>query len=237
MVLAAPAWAQETPKRGGILNFAVEAEPPNYDCHANTSFAFIHPVRPHYSTLLRFDPASYPKIIGDLAQSWSVGEDHLSYTFKLKPNIKFHDGTMLTSEDVRMSYERIIHPPEGVVSARKANFEDVSAIETPDAQTIVFRLKKVNVGLLASFASPWDCIYSAAKLKQDEQYPIKNIMGTGPFTFVEHVRGSHWVGKRFIPTSTATRRSSSRVRRRSTRCRASRCWPSSAARRQPTARS
>jgi peptide/nickel transport system substrate-binding protein len=197
MVLAAPAWAQETPKRGGILNFAVEAEPPNYDCHANTSFAFIHPVRPHYSTLLRFDPVNYPKIIGDLAQSWSVGEDHLSYTFKLKPNIKFHDGTMLTSEDVRMSYERIIHPPEGVVSARKANYEDVTAIETPDPQTIIFRLKKVNVGLLPSFASPWDCIYSAAKLKEDEQYPVKNIMGTGPFTFVEHVRGSHWVGKRF----------------------------------------
>src|SRR4026207_1166106 len=51
--------------------------------------------------------------------------------------------------------------------------------------------------MLANFASPWDCIYSAAKLKQDPRWPERNIMGTGPFTFVEHVAGSHWTGKRF----------------------------------------
>ena len=44
---AAGATAAETPKTGGVLKFAVSAEPPNYDCHAQTSFAFIHPVRPH----------------------------------------------------------------------------------------------------------------------------------------------------------------------------------------------
>ncbi|MGE5202755.1 MAG: hypothetical protein ACM3O6_11905, partial [Acidobacteriota bacterium] len=43
---------QPKPKRGGILEFSVEAEPGNYDCHANISFAFVHPVAPHYSTLL-----------------------------------------------------------------------------------------------------------------------------------------------------------------------------------------
>ena len=59
--------AQE-PKRGGTLNFAVSAEPPNYDCHANTSFAFVHPVRPSYNTLLRFVPDNYPEIEGDLAE-------------------------------------------------------------------------------------------------------------------------------------------------------------------------
>ncbi len=42
----------QSPKSGGTLTFAVSAEPPNYDCHAQSSFAFIHPVRPHYSTLL-----------------------------------------------------------------------------------------------------------------------------------------------------------------------------------------
>jgi peptide/nickel transport system substrate-binding protein len=77
-----PASAQ-APKKGGILNFAVVAEPPNYDCHANTSFAFVHPVAPHYSTLLKFDGPAYPKIIGDLAKSWTVSADGLSYTFKL----------------------------------------------------------------------------------------------------------------------------------------------------------
>ena len=44
----------ETPKRGGILNFAVVAEPPTTDCHATTTFAMVHPVAPQYSTLLMF---------------------------------------------------------------------------------------------------------------------------------------------------------------------------------------
>ena len=50
--LPTPAQAQ-TPKRGGILNFAVTAEPADYDCHASQTFALIHPVAPHYSLLVR----------------------------------------------------------------------------------------------------------------------------------------------------------------------------------------
>src|SRR3990167_1396010 len=119
-----PALAAETPKRGGNLVFAVSAEPPNYDCHANTSFAFIHPVRPHYSTLLKFDSPNYPKITGDLAESWTVAPDGLSYTFKLRRNVKFHDGSPMTSADVKASYERIVKPPQGVVSIRQAAYSD-----------------------------------------------------------------------------------------------------------------
>jgi len=187
----------QTPKKGGTLKFAVSAEPPNYDCHGATSFAFIHPVRPHYNTLLKFDEPNYPKVKGDLAQSWTVAPDGLTYTFKLKPNIKFHDGSALTSADVKASYERISNPPSGVVSIRKAAYEDIASIETPDPQTVVFKLKARNASMLTNFASPWDCIYSAAKLKQDPKFPEKNILGSGPFKFVEHAAGSHWVGERF----------------------------------------
>lgn len=187
----------QTPKKGGILKFAVGAEPPNYDCHAATSFAFIHPVRPHYNTLLKFDPVNYPKVIGDLAQSWTVAPDGLTYTFKLHPNVKFHDGSAFSSADVKASYERIAHPPQGVVSIRKAAYEDIASIETPDANTVIFKLKAPNASMLTNFASPWDCIYSAAKLKEDPKFPEKNVMGTGPFKFVEHAAGSHWVGERF----------------------------------------
>ncbi|MDO8533168.1 MAG: ABC transporter substrate-binding protein [Xanthobacteraceae bacterium] len=187
----------QTPKRGGILKFAVSAEPPNYDCHAATSFAFIHPVRPHYNTLLKFDEPNYPKVKGDLAQSWTMSPDGLTYTFKLKPNIKFHDGTPMTSADVKASYERIVNPTGGAVSIRKAAYSDIASIETPDAQTVVFKLKARNASMLTNFASPWDCIYSAAKIKADPKFPEKNVLGTGPFKFVEHVAGSHWVGERF----------------------------------------
>ncbi len=196
LLLPAPVEAQ-APKKGGVLKFAVGAEPPDYDCHKNTSFAFIHPVRPHYSTLLKFDDKKYPAIVGDLAQSWQVSPDNLTFTFKLKPNVKFHDGTVLTSADVKASYERIINPPAGVVSIRKASYTDISAIETPDPLTVIFKLKAANAGMLAQFASPWDCIYSAAKLKQDPKFPEKNIMGTGPFKFTGHTAGSHWIGERF----------------------------------------
>ncbi|MGQ0663369.1 MAG: ABC transporter substrate-binding protein [Pseudomonadota bacterium] len=187
----------QTPKRGGTLTFAVSAEPPNYDCHANTSFAFVHPVVPHYSTLLKFDGATYPKVVGDLAESWQVSPDGLAYTFKLKGNVKFHDGSALTAADVKASYERIVKPPAGVISIRTASYDDIVAIETPDPRTAVFKLKAPDASMLANFASPWNCIYSAAKLAQDPKFPEKNILGSGPFRFVEHVAGSHWVGQRF----------------------------------------
>ena len=193
---AMPALAQ-APKKGGTLAFAVVAEPPNYDCHANTSFAFVHPIAPHYSTLLKFDGKSYPKLIGDLAKSWTVSADGLTYTFKLAEGVKFHDGSALTSADVKASYERIASPPAGVVSVRKAWYADIDSIATPDAATIVFKLKAPNASMLVSFASPFDCIYSAAKLKENPRYPETEIMGSGAFTFVKYEKGSYWEGKRF----------------------------------------
>jgi peptide/nickel transport system substrate-binding protein len=187
----------QTPKAGGTLNFSVVAEPPNYDCHASTTFALVHPVAPHYSTLLKFDTAQYPKVIGDLAKSWEVAANGLTYTFRLQEGVKFHDGSALTSADVKASYDRIVNPPTGVVSARQAYYADIAAIETPNAATVVFKLKTPVAGVLESLASPYNCIYSAAKLKENPRYPENNIMGSGPFRFVEHVKGSTWEGKKF----------------------------------------
>ena len=90
MLLLAVTWhgpaaaepAEPTPQHGGILEFAVDAEPPNYDCHANISFAFIHSVIPQYSTLLKLSSADYPKVEGDLADTWTVSPDRLTYTFQ-----------------------------------------------------------------------------------------------------------------------------------------------------------
>jgi peptide/nickel transport system substrate-binding protein len=73
----------------------------------------------------------------------------------------------------------------------------VDSVSSPDPQTVVFKLKDVNAAMLTMFALPWNCIYSAAKLKEDPTFPTKTVMGTGPFRFVEHVKGSHWVGRRF----------------------------------------
>jgi peptide/nickel transport system substrate-binding protein len=196
---AATAAVAQTPKKGGVLNFAIVAEPPTLDCHATTTFATIHPVRPHYSGLLQIRGDVNKKLepVGDLAKSWEMSPDGLTYTFKLHENVKFHDGSPLTSEDVKASYERIINPPQGVVSARRALHTDIGSIETPDATTVIFKLKAPNSSMVNNFASPFNCIYSAKKLKENPKYPEDQVMGSGPFQFVEHVKGSHWVGKRF----------------------------------------
>ncbi len=186
----------QTPKRGGTLNFAISAEAPTYDCHAGNTYAVVHAVAPFYSTLLKFDLSKYPAVEGDVAESWTISPDQLTFTFRLRDNVFFHDGTKLTSADVKATYERLRNPPAGVVSVRRASYEDIAEITTPDERTIVFRLAAPNPSVFQNFASPWDCIYSAAKLAEDPLFPSKTIMGTGPFKFVEHVRGSHFAGTR-----------------------------------------
>ena len=185
----------QTPKRGGTLTFAISAETPHYDPHGSDTYATLHFAAPFYSTLLRFNLSKFPEVEGDLAQSWTVAQDLMSYAFKLHPNVKFHDGTLLTSADVKATYERLRNPPQGVVSTRKATFDDIGMIETPDPTTVVFKLKNLNASMLEHFASPWNVVYSAKDLAENPAGPRTKINGTGPFIFVEHVRGSHVSGR------------------------------------------
>ncbi len=189
--------ADDAPRRGGTLTYAVVADAPTYDCHAANSFSTIHYLAPHYSTLLRIDPAHYPEVIGDLAESWEVRDGGQTYAFRLRPGVRFHDGSLLTAVDVKASFDRIRNPPPGAVSVRRAQFADVATVEAPDERTVVFRTRKPNASLLTLLASPWNCIYSAALLRENPDYPAKLVMGSGPFRFVEHVAGSKWVGRRF----------------------------------------
>lgn len=193
---AAAALAQQ-PRHGGTLVYAVLGDAPTIDCHAASSFASMHYIAPHYSLLIKVDPQDPSKVAADLAASWSQSDDKLSYTFKLRPNVLFHDGSPLTSADVKASFDRIRKPPEGIVSVRQSVYARIADIETPDPLTVVFKLKAASPAFLATIASPFNCIYSAAKLAKDPNYPASEVMGSGPFQFVERVRGAHWVGKRF----------------------------------------
>ncbi len=187
----------QTPQRGGTLVFGLDAEPPTYDCQGTTTFVMMQTVGTHYSRLLKFDPDHYPTIKPDLAESWLISPDKLTFTFKIRPGVKFHDGSALTATDIKATLDRIRKPPQGVVSVRMADFEDIESIDTPDAGTLVVKLSAPNSSMLLTLASPWNCVYSAARLKEDPNWPATKIMGTGPYTFVEHSRGSQWVGKRF----------------------------------------
>src|SRR5439155_23277376 len=161
--LVSPAFAQDKPRSGGELVFVVPSEPPSYDAHQEETFGVIHPMAPLYSTLLKVDPfdKSGTKPVGDLAESWTVSKDSLTYTFKLRHGVKFHDGTEVTSKDVKATYDKIITPPAGVKSLRKEMYDAVKSMETPDGYTIVFRLKRPESSFLLAMASPWNWIYKA----------------------------------------------------------------------------
>jgi len=194
----APAAAQDKPRYGGELLFAVPSEPPSYDAHREETFGVMHPMAPHYNTLLRVDPTDKTgtKPVGDLAESWTAAKDGRTYTFKLRRGVKFHDGSEMTSKDVKASYDKIIFPTAGVASDRQGQYVAVEAVQAPDPYTVVFRLKWPSASFLASVASPWNWIYKADILAKDMRWYETNVMGTGPFLFVEHQKGSHWVGKK-----------------------------------------
>jgi peptide/nickel transport system substrate-binding protein len=193
----ATAATAQTPSRGGTLTFGVAGSPNTFDCHATNTFAVLHYVAPHYSTLLRFDAAKYPKIEGGLAHSWTHTPAGLTWTFKLRPDVHFHDGSILTSADIKASLDRLRDPPPGVVSVRKAQFADIDRVDTPDALTVVVTLRKFDAAFESAMASPFNCIYSAALLKSDPDYPKKKVMGTGPFVFTGYQVGQQWTGQRF----------------------------------------
>src|SRR5215471_11696107 len=87
--------AQGQPRAGGELVMAVPSEPPSYDGHREETFGLIHPIAPFYSLLLRVDPNDYTKVVGDVAERWTVSDDKLSYTFFIRKGVTFHDGSPL----------------------------------------------------------------------------------------------------------------------------------------------
>jgi peptide/nickel transport system substrate-binding protein len=196
--LSSSAFAQGTPRSGGELVFIVAAEPPSFDGHREETFAMLHPIAPHYSTLMRTDPTDRTgtKFIGDLAESWTISADKRTYTFKLRKGVKFHDGSIMTAQDVKASYDHIVFPAPGVSSSRQAQYKVVEAVEAPSADTVVFRLKWPEASFIASLSSPWNWIFKAEILAKEPRWYEKNVMGTGPFKFVEYVSGSHWVSKK-----------------------------------------
>ncbi|PYN07040.1 MAG: ABC transporter substrate-binding protein [Candidatus Rokuibacteriota bacterium] len=196
--LASPASAQERLRSGGELIFLVPSEPPSYDGHREGTFGVVHPLAPHYNTLLRIDPTDRTgtRVVPDLAESWTISPDGLVYMLRLRQGVRFHDGSPMTSRDVKASYDKIAFPSANVVSMRKGAYTAIEVVETPDPQTVVFRLKWPQASFLTNLASPYNWIFKADILARDVRWYETNVMGTGPFKFVEHVKGSHWVGRK-----------------------------------------
>jgi peptide/nickel transport system substrate-binding protein len=191
-----PVDAQDTPRRGGVLLAAIGADAPSLDPHQEQTFATLQPMAPLYSTLLQIDPYKYPNVIGDVAREWTTSTDGLTYTFKLHPGIRFHDGSPLTAADVKATYDKILFPPEGVRSIRKHHYSAIAGVEAPAADTVVFKLKFPSASLLTNLASPWNVIFPKKYLDKDPNYFKNNVVGSGPFKFKSYTRGSTFEGER-----------------------------------------
>ena len=190
-------------KKGGVLSFVVGSKIPSYDLHRETTFGVIHPIRPFYSLLIRINPdnpSSPTDFVCDLCEGdVPKGEDGFTkYTFKIRKDVKFHDGTPLTAHDIVATYKKIIFPPEGVPSARKAFFKMVESVEAPDDTTVVFKLKFPSGAFIPAVATPFNITVSKKDLDtHGYDWHKKNVNGTGPFKFVQHQPGSFVEGARY----------------------------------------
>src|SRR4029453_15382782 len=118
---------------------------------------------------------------GDLAKSWTVSDDYLTYTFTLHEGATFHDGSELTSAVVKASVDRMVLPPEGVVSPPRANYPMIKSIEAPAPLPVVFPLHYPSPSFLSNAAHPANFIYAKKYLDQDPHYYKSQTVGPGPF--------------------------------------------------------
>lgn len=191
----------ETPKYGGILKYVVPDEPPSFDGHIETTFALIHPVRPFYSVLIKVNPEN-PSSTTDFVCDVCVGkvpeptDGGKLYTFKIRDDVKFHSGATMTAQDVLATYRKIIFPPAGEPSARKAFFTMVESVSAPDNHTVVFKLKYPSGAFIPALAVPFNWIYEKAKLDKDIHWYETHIDGSGAFIFDKREAGAYISGKR-----------------------------------------
>jgi peptide/nickel transport system substrate-binding protein len=199
-IAVTPVWA-ESPKQGGILTYMIPADaPPSLDAHRETTYATIHTAAPYYSVLIRVppdNPASTTEFVCDLCTEMpKPTDDGKTYTFKIRQDVKFHDGSKLTAQDVALSWQYIVNPPKGVVSARKTFYEMVDSVQATDDYTVVFKLKYPTAAFLPALADPYAWIYKKDILEKDPHWYEKNIMGSGPFKLVKIEVGQSITGER-----------------------------------------
>jgi peptide/nickel transport system substrate-binding protein len=199
--LALPATAAETPKRGGTLTYVIPADsPPSFDGHREETYATIHSIAPFYSVLIRanpMNPGDSSDLVCDLCSEMPKPTDGgKTYTFKIRTGVKFHNGEPLSAADVAATWNEIVFPPKGVLSARMGNFSMVDKIETPDPTTVVFRLKFATDAFLPALADPYAFVYQKKQLEKDPHWYEKNVNGSGPFKFVSYETGQSIVGER-----------------------------------------
>lgn len=187
-LLTSTAFAQ-APRAGGTLNLIVNPEPPGINLGSAKLGPSSFVGSKIYEGLVSLTPSLEP--IPRLAQSWTISADGKTYTFKLRPHVKWHDGKPFTSADVLFSFQQYLP----VTFARtKLIMEQVASIEAPDALTVVFKLKQAYPAFMYIFEATGGTIMPKHLYEGISDYRTtqanNTIVGTGPFKIGEWRRGA-----------------------------------------------
>jgi peptide/nickel transport system substrate-binding protein len=179
LVLPAALAQAPGPRYGGTLRAGMQTDPVGLDPHTTTATATRNMMENVYDTLVTFDPSLH--ILPSLAASWTVSTDGLTWTFHLRPNVKFHNGRVMTADDVVYSLNRIRDPK--TKSPRASDFAPVDTVTAAGPLTVAIRLKQPFSPLLAKLGLSTNVIVPHEIVERDGDLN-KEPVGTGPFRFV-----------------------------------------------------
>lgn len=175
--IASTAAAQAEIKTGGVLRVGWNYSGGTFDPHKG----IVHGpdywvIKLVYDTLVDLDKDL--QIVPELAESWEISADGLSYTFHLVEGVRFHNGRELTSADVRYSFERLLNPDTG--ASRRANYADIASIDTPDPYTVTFTLSNPNAVFLTQLTQAAASIVAEEGVLEHGDLS-QHEAGSGPF--------------------------------------------------------
>ncbi len=183
------------PQVGGEIVYGFASEPPtlNSILSTDTTSGFI--IGRVGNGLVRINQDLETE--GDLAKDWSVSEDGLTITFNLRQGVKWHDGEPFTAEDVKFTYDAIMHPD--YTGIRASDFKYVEEVEVVDDHTVALHLSQIDSSLLFKLGIVIlpEHVFKGCEIANLKEHDASwDPVGTGPYKFVEYVSGEYVVLER-----------------------------------------